>query len=644
MTAEMGKLTLLIPSYVDISIGTFREFNGQHARLHRPVYTRAAAVCSLAVAPENSECYTTSGSMGFATCFLVSASSSKLPNIFTTNVIIVKSKHFFREAVSSAVYTFRETQYAFIHIRYCILTGIRDHRPGYATFSAGVAGVDTLALTVCTAVTRDLGRTVTCSGLGPRSTKHEARSTKHSLRGLPSQPALGKYNANATGSVSSAPIDEHFINRLTNHAQFTQKGSAFTSGQQPMKERRRLQFIQCCEVFSLMSKTTRISPVPKHMSYHSDSDCILASVQVASRTRPSVACNVHFRSSLFMRTFAVNACDQAVTDSTEKIRLLWRTPEYSPPTTANRVYFRVVTSDFIMWKHDGRCCGSRFFSSYSHLSPTLHFVAAPCSPHFTLIAEDLNHYQRHENPAAVRLLASHQGEPGSIPCLVHSGFSRLGIVTEAPAGFLGFLPFPSPFHSGTSPYSPYLTLIGCQDLAVKNRPDLFAHSLSTRKSEVRLKYSNAGIQGIPEKTRQQTTSSGTIPTREKSGEVSPLVSVSRSLCKHPLTSTRNACVTEITEFTADPTASPRSGGGGAILDSSFQLQDLHSISGTATLFKIKPLENRLISITYCEGLSSPTLEGMQKEVASVAPLVPPFQMQQAVTERGNGGLTDNSPE
>ncbi|KAJ8893640.1 hypothetical protein PR048_006240 [Dryococelus australis] len=45
------------------------------------------------------------------------------------------------------------------------------------------------------------------------------------------------------------------------------------------------------------------------------------------------------------------------------------------------------------------------------------------------------------------------------------------------AGFLGDLPFAPPFHSGASPYSHHFTLIGSQDLAVKNRPNLFIRSL-----------------------------------------------------------------------------------------------------------------------------------------------------------------------
>ncbi|KAJ8894558.1 hypothetical protein PR048_007215 [Dryococelus australis] len=40
------------------------------------------------------------------------------------------------------------------------------------------------------------------------------------------------------------------------------------------------------------------------------------------------------------------------------------------------------------------------------------------------------------------------------------------------AGFLGNLPFPSPFHSGAAPYSPRFTLIGSQYLDVKSRQNL----------------------------------------------------------------------------------------------------------------------------------------------------------------------------
>ncbi|KAJ8895871.1 hypothetical protein PR048_001211 [Dryococelus australis] len=44
------------------------------------------------------------------------------------------------------------------------------------------------------------------------------------------------------------------------------------------------------------------------------------------------------------------------------------------------------------------------------------------------------------------------------------------------ADFLGDLPFPPPPHSGVDPYSPPFTLIGSQDLDVKNQTNLFAHS------------------------------------------------------------------------------------------------------------------------------------------------------------------------
>ncbi|KAJ8869911.1 hypothetical protein PR048_028920 [Dryococelus australis] len=55
----------------------------------------------------------------------------------------------------------------------------------------------------------------------------------------------------------------------------------------------------------------------------------------------------------------------------------------------------------------------------------------------------------------VRLLASHLGEPGSIPGGVAPGFSRVGIAPDEcrwSAGFLGDLPFPPPFNSGAATY------------------------------------------------------------------------------------------------------------------------------------------------------------------------------------------------
>ncbi|KAJ8877643.1 hypothetical protein PR048_022098 [Dryococelus australis] len=41
-------------------------------------------------------------------------------------------------------------------------------------------------------------------------------------------------------------------------------------------------------------------------------------------------------------------------------------------------------------------------------------------------------------------------------------------------GFLRDLPFPPPFHSGAAPFSPHITLIDSQDLAVKGHPNLSA--------------------------------------------------------------------------------------------------------------------------------------------------------------------------
>ncbi|KAJ8883926.1 hypothetical protein PR048_015781 [Dryococelus australis] len=73
----------------------------------------------------------------------------------------------------------------------------------------------------------------------------------------------------------------------------------------------------------------------------------------------------------------------------------------------------------------------------------------------------------------VRLLASHQGEPGSIPGGVTHGNRSGGCRWSA--GFLVNLPLPPPLHSGAAPYSLRFILTGFQDLDVKSRPYLLTH-------------------------------------------------------------------------------------------------------------------------------------------------------------------------
>ncbi|KAJ8873583.1 hypothetical protein PR048_024401 [Dryococelus australis] len=76
-------------------------------------------------------------------------------------------------------------------------------------------------------------------------------------------------------------------------------------------------------------------------------------------------------------------------------------------------------------------------------------------------------------------LAYHQGEPGSIPGWFAPGSSHVGVVPHDAVGrrvFPGDLPFFPPQHSVAAPNSPLSTLIGSQDLDVKNLPDLLSHS------------------------------------------------------------------------------------------------------------------------------------------------------------------------
>ncbi|KAJ8871242.1 hypothetical protein PR048_027548 [Dryococelus australis] len=77
----------------------------------------------------------------------------------------------------------------------------------------------------------------------------------------------------------------------------------------------------------------------------------------------------------------------------------------------------------------------------------------------------------------VRLLVSHQDEPGSISDGAAPGFSHVGRC-RCSAGFLGDFPFRPPLRSGAAPYSPRFTLIGSRYLDVESRPNIFTHSLS----------------------------------------------------------------------------------------------------------------------------------------------------------------------
>ncbi|KAJ8871050.1 hypothetical protein PR048_027354 [Dryococelus australis] len=74
-----------------------------------------------------------------------------------------------------------------------------------------------------------------------------------------------------------------------------------------------------------------------------------------------------------------------------------------------------------------------------------------------------------------RLLASHQGEPGSIPGAASlPDIPHLGIVPDDGAGgwvFSGISRFLTHLHSGSAPYSPHFTLIGSRDPDVKEPPE-----------------------------------------------------------------------------------------------------------------------------------------------------------------------------
>ncbi|KAJ8867862.1 hypothetical protein PR048_031667 [Dryococelus australis] len=93
---------------------------------------------------------------------------------------------------------------------------------------------------------------------------------------------------------------------------------------------------------------------------------------------------------------------------------------------------------------------------------------------------------RGHGEVVVRLLASHQGEPGSIPGGVATRTFACGNRANDAAGrgfSRGISRFLRPCNSGAVPYSPHFTLIGSQGPDVKSRPDLFTRFIHSRYSQ-----------------------------------------------------------------------------------------------------------------------------------------------------------------
>ncbi|KAJ8872576.1 hypothetical protein PR048_026182 [Dryococelus australis] len=82
---------------------------------------------------------------------------------------------------------------------------------------------------------------------------------------------------------------------------------------------------------------------------------------------------------------------------------------------------------------------------------------------------------------AVRLLASHQGDPGLTSGRFTPDFRRWESCRTMPldGGLSRDLPFTLPFHSVAALYSTHSTLIGSQGLDVKSHPNLFTHLTTT---------------------------------------------------------------------------------------------------------------------------------------------------------------------
>ncbi|KAJ8881252.1 hypothetical protein PR048_017728 [Dryococelus australis] len=103
---------------------------------------------------------------------------------------------------------------------------------------------------------------------------------------------------------------------------------------------------------------------------------------------------------------------------------------------------------------------------------------------FTLPLIQINFHEAEEYTGTVTLLASHQGEPGSIPGRVIPDFRMRELCRTMPlvGGFFsGISHFPALSFRRCCVLTSII-LTGSQDLAVKSRPNLFTHSVDFRRS------------------------------------------------------------------------------------------------------------------------------------------------------------------
>ncbi|KAJ8878823.1 hypothetical protein PR048_019409 [Dryococelus australis] len=112
----------------------------------------------------------------------------------------------------------------------------------------------------------------------------------------------------------------------------------------------------------------------------------------------------------------------------------------------------------------------------------------------------------------ISTLASHQGEPGSIPGLV-TGLSQVEIVPDDAGPSRGSPVFPTPSFRCHSIFTS-ITLIGFQDLVVKSRPNFFAHSQFMRQVVVNLR----NVMPVKLVALARLVASGVRMERERAGE------------------------------------------------------------------------------------------------------------------------------
>ncbi|KAJ8865849.1 hypothetical protein PR048_033371 [Dryococelus australis] len=235
---------------------------------------------------------------------------------------------------------------------------------------------------------------------------------------------------------NSAPVNVHTRIVYPNHMQFSQKGRGFTSVQQPMEKRRWLQYTECLGIVpdDAVGRRVYLGDLPFTPPFHSGAAPYSLQSPSSSALKSSMLGAAQI-SSFFTRV------------------IISRQDILQTPVLLYSVCRRNKQGNFAV-------------SCVNKLDSTVLCEPAPL----------------YRGDVVVRVLASHQGEPGSIPRRVSQISALWETCRRMPlvGGFFSRIsrspPPPPPYilRSCAAPYLPRFTHISSQCLDVETRPNLFA--------------------------------------------------------------------------------------------------------------------------------------------------------------------------